>query len=249
MLEKMLKMAGSARFRVIVTEGVFSMDADFCGLERLIALKKKYDCVLIVDDCHGLGVIGETGGGVVEYYKQDIKDIDIFISTIGKALGGSNGGLVAGSREIVNWLRQRSRSFVFSNALPPMNMAGTLKALELLTGKMKGTFNSLKAKTNYFRDQMKEEGFEVMGDHDCAICPVLTKCEKITRKIEMSLWDHHLYTIAVAFPIVALGEARFRIIINNGHTYEDLDKLIKGFVDCGVEAGYYEKYNIPRKLK
>ena len=218
MLEKMLKMASGARFRVIVTEGVFSMDADFCDLERLIALKKKYDAVLIVDDCHGLGVIGENGGGVVEYQKQSMEDIDIFVSTIGKALGGSTGGFVAGKKEIINWLRQRSRAFVFSNALPPMNMAGTLKAIELLRGKHKDTFKSLKAKTNYFRDRMHEEGFEIMGNRDCPICPVLTKCEKITRAVEMKLWEHNLYTIAVAFPIVSLGEARFRIIVNNGHS-------------------------------
>lgn len=247
MLEKMLKMASGARFRVIITEGVFSMDADFCDLKRLIELKKKYDAVLIVDDCHGLGVIGENGRGVVEYEGCDINDVDIFISTIGKGLGGSTGGFVAGKKEIINWLRQRSRSFVFSNALPPMNMAGTLKALELLTGKKKGTFVSLKKKANYFRDRMHEEGFEIMGNRDCAICPVLTKCEKITRSIELKLWTKNLYTIAVAFPIVSLGEARFRIIINEGHSYDDLEALIKGFVDCATEAGYYEKYGITPK--
>jgi glycine C-acetyltransferase len=105
MLEKMLKMAGSARFRAIITEGVFSMDADFADLKRLIELKKKYDCVLIVDDCHGLGVIGKNGGGIVEYSGVDINDVDIFISTIGKALGGATGGFVAGKKEIVSWMR------------------------------------------------------------------------------------------------------------------------------------------------
>lgn len=229
-LESRLQEASAARVRLIVTDGVFSMDGVIARLGRICDLAERYGALVMVDDSHATGFIGPGGRGTPEY--RDVMDrIDILTGTLGKALGGAAGGFTAARKEIVAWLRQRSRPYLFSNSLPPVIAATTLRALDLIESS-----NELRAKlqrnTRHFRDRMSAAGFDIVpGEHP--IAPVMLGDAALASRFAEQLLEHGVYVIGFSYPVVPMGKARIRTQMCAGHSIEQLDEAIDAFISVG----------------
>ncbi len=226
-LEKGLKEAKDSRFRIICTDGVFSMDGDIAPIDKICALAEKYNALVMVDDSHATGYIGKTGRGSAEYCGV-LGKVDIITTTFGKALGGASGGCICARKEIVEMLRQKSRPYLFSNTLAPAVAAASIEALALLK-KSNGKYSSdLKMKSDYFRGKIKGLGFDVpIGD--TAIVPVMLYDEHLAVRIAENLYENGIYVIPFSFPVVPKGKARIRVQISTEHTIEDIDRLLEAF--------------------
>jgi glycine C-acetyltransferase len=231
-LEKCLKEASEAKYRLIVTDGVFSMDGDMAKLPKIVELGDRYDALVMVDDSHATGYIGKNGRGTAEHFGL-LGKIDIITTTFGKALGGGNGGCTSGRKEIIEMLRQRSRPYLFSNTLAPATVGATLKVLEMLTES-----NKLQAKTmknaKYFRDKMKKAGFELVKGNT-AIVPVMIYDEPLAIKFADELLKEGVYVIGFCFPVVPRGKARIRVQLSAAHSLEEIDGAIEAFIKVGKE--------------
>ncbi len=229
-LEKCLIEAQDCRFRLIATDGVFSMDGTIADLPAICDLAEKYAAMVMVDDSHAVGVIGKTGAGTPEYWGVESR-VHIVTGTLGKALGGASGGYTAASNEIVGWLRQRSRPYLFSNSLAPMIAATSCWVLDRLA-KNNGPLEKLKANSAYFREEMTRLGFNLAGaDH--AIIPVMLGDAHLAAKMADLLLEEGVFVIGFSYPVVPKGEARIRTQISAAHTQQQLDTAISAFAKVG----------------
>ncbi|MFZ6050410.1 glycine C-acetyltransferase [Halocola ammonii] len=231
-LEEQLKAAEGARFKVIVTDGVFSMDGYVAKLDEICDLADKYDAMVMVDDCHATGFIGKTGRGSIEL-KNVMGRVDIITGTLGKALGGAMGGFTTGRKEIIEMLRQRSRPYLFSNSLAPSIVGASIAVFDLLneTTELRDT---LEANTKYFKDKIREAGFDIK-DGDSAIVPVMLGDAKLSQKMADALLEEGIYVIGFFYPVVPKGQARIRVQLSAAHTREHLDKAVNAFVKVGKD--------------
>src|SRR5690606_12364751 len=233
-LEKQLIAANEngARFKIIVTDGVFSMDGLMAPLDKICDLADKYDALVMVDDCHATGFIGENGIGSVEQ-KNVLGRVDIITGTLGKALGGAMGGYTTGRKEIIEMLRQRSRPYLFSNSLAPMIVGASLKVFELLE-RDNSLQDKLTENTAYFKKAMKDAGFDII-DGESAIVPVMLYDAKLSQQMADMLLEEGIYVIGFFFPVVPKDQARIRVQLSAAHTKEHLDKAIQAFIKVGKE--------------
>ena len=231
-LEQQLIKANEAgtRFKLIVTDGVFSMDGVVAPLDKICVLAEKYDAMVMVDECHAAGFIGATGKGTPEA-KGVMGKIDIITGTLGKALGGAMGGYTSGKKEIIELLRQRSRPYLFSNSLAPAIVGASIKVFELLENDTT-LRDQLEWNTNYFKEGIKKAGFDII-DGDSAIVPVMLYDAKLSQTMANELLKKGIYVIGFFFPVVPKDKARIRVQLSAAHTKEHLDKAIKAFVEVG----------------
>ncbi len=233
-LEEKLKEAQSARFRLIATDGVFSMDGTIAKLNDICDLAEKYDALVMVDDSHAVGVLGRRGRGSHEHCDA-MGRIDIITGTLGKALGGASGGYTSGKKEIIEMLRQRSRPYLFSNTLAPSIAAASLKVLEILSASTE-LIDKLRANTSYFRERIGELGLKVVpGEHP--IVPIMLGDAVLAQKMAEQLLQKGLYVIGFSYPVVPIGAARIRTQISAAHTMEDLDFALEKFAEVKQELG------------
>jgi len=235
-LEAQLKAASEKnhRFKIIVTDGVFSMDGIVANLKGVCDLAEKYDALVMVDDSHATGFIGKTGRGTHE--ANDVMSrVDIITSTLGKALGGAMGGFTSGKKEIIDMLRQRSRPYLFSNSLAPGIVGAATKVLEMLS-KDTSLRDKVMENAQYFRSEMKAKGFDI-PDGDAAIVPVMLYDAKLSQKMAERLMDEGIYVIGFFYPVVPKEKARIRVQLSAAHTKEHLDKAIAAFETVGKELG------------
>ena len=233
-LEKQLIAAKDARVRLIASDGVFSMDGTIANLPKIIELAKKYNALTMIDDCHATGFIGENGKGTPEHHNV-LGQIDIITGTLGKALGGASGGYTSGRKEIIGWLRQRSRPYLFSNTLAPVITATSIKVLDLLesSGDLR---EKLRDNSNYFREKMTELGFDLVpGEHP--IIPVMLGDAKLASDMADKLLEEGIYVVGFSYPVVAKGAARIRTQMSAGHSKEHIDKAVVAFAKVGKELG------------
>lgn len=231
-LETQLKAAGDCRRRLIATDGVFSMDGTIADLESICELAKQYNALTMIDDAHAAGFLGDNGKGTHEY-RNVMGRIDIITGTLGKALGGASGGYTSGRKEIVAWLRQRSRPYLFSNSVAPAIAATSIAVLDLLENDT-SLREQLWDNTAYFRQQMTELGFELKpGEHP--IIPVMLGDAKLATEMADRLLDHGIYVIGFSFPVVPKGQARIRTQMSAGLNREHLDKAVNAFAEVGSE--------------
>jgi len=231
-LEEKLQAAKTARFRLIATDGVFSMDGYVAKLDEICELADKYDALVMIDDCHATGAIGRTGRGTPEH-RGVIGRVDIITGTFGKALGGASGGFTSGRKEIIDMLRQRSRPYLFSNTLAPAIAAGSLKALELLNNSTE-LVDRLHDNTAYFRQRIAESGLTVLpGTHP--ITPIMLGDAVLAQKMSQRLLEKGLYVIGFSYPVVPQGQARIRTQISAAHTRDDLDFAVEKFSEVAKE--------------
>ena len=233
-LEEQLKQTQGKRTRLIATDGVFSMDGYIAKLDEIVKLKEKYSALLMVDDSHATGVVGPSGRGSAELHGVMDK-VDIFTSTLGKALGGGSGGFTTGRREIIDLLRQRSRPYLFSNTLPPPLVAASIKVFEMLSAS-----TSLRDRVNdnamYFRQRMTEAGFDIRpGTHP--IAPVMLYDAKLAQQFSKDLLGEGIYVIGFFFPVVPQGQARIRTQMSAAHTRAQIDRAVEAFVKVGEKLG------------
>jgi len=236
-LEQRLIEAQGARFRLIATDGVFSMDGVIANLPAICDLADRYDALVMVDDSHAVGFLGEQGRGTHEYHRV-MERVDILTGTLGKALGGASGGYTAGRREIVEWLRQRSRPYLFSNSVAPAIVNASLKVLELLqqSGDLR---RRLHDNARYFRERMRQAGFQLAGaDHP--IIPVLIGDAALASRMAERLLEEGIYVVGFSFPVVPQGQARIRTQISAAHSRAQLDQAIDAFSRVGRELGIIE---------
>lgn len=233
-LEEQLKKAQSCRFRIIATDGVFSMDGNVCPLDKIYALAEKYNALVMVDESHSAGVVGLTGHGVTERFNLRGK-IEILTGTLGKAFGGSVGGFTTGKKEIIDLLRQRSRPYLFSNSLPPMIAAAGLKTLEILT-RDNALQDRLHTNTSYFIARMKAAGFDIKPT-ESAICAVMLYDARLSQEMAAALQKEGIYVTGFYYPVVPQGQARIRVQLSAAHTQEQLDRGVAAFVKVGRELG------------
>ena len=220
------------RFKIIVTDGVFSMDGIVAKLDEICDLADKYDALVMVDECHATGFIGKTGRGTVEL-KNVMDRVDIVTGTLGKALGGAMGGYTTGKKEIIDILRQRSRPYLFSNSLAPAIVGATLKVFDLISTNT-ALRDKLEWNTNYFRTEMEKAGFDLVGA-DAAIVPVMLYDAKLSQVMANKLLDKGIYVIGFFFPVVPKDKARIRVQLSAAHNKEHLNKAISAFIDVGKE--------------
>lgn len=233
-LEKCLVEAGSARFRLIATDGVFSMDGYIANLPAICNLAQRYDAMVMVDDSHAVGFLGPTGRGSHEYH-QVMGQVDIITGTLGKALGGASGGYVSGRREIIDLLRQRSRPYLFSNSVAPPIVATTLKVLDLLT-QSTDLRDRLESNTRFFREGLKDIGLRILpGDHP--IVPIMLGEARLATEMADMLLARGIYVIGFSFPVVPRGEARIRTQISAAHSIEDLEFALEQIAEVARELG------------
>jgi glycine C-acetyltransferase len=233
-LEKHLQETQGRRTRLIATDGVFSMDGFIARLDEIVRLKEKYDALLMVDDSHATGFVGPSGRGSAELHGV-LDKVDVFTSTLGKALGGGSGGFTTGRREIIDLLRQRSRPYLFSNTLPPPLVAASIKVFEMLSS---GSALRDKVMDNarYFRQRMTEAGFDIKpGTHP--IVPVMLYDAKLAQQFAKDLLDEGIYVIGFFFPVVAQGQARIRTQMSAAHTREQIDRAVAAFTKVGRKLG------------
>jgi glycine C-acetyltransferase len=233
-LEAQLEEAAGARTRLIATDGVFSMDGDMARLDEITRLAQQHDALVMVDDSHATGFVGPTGRGTAEHYGV-MDRIDIYTSTLGKALGGGSGGFTAASQPVVDLLRQRSRPYLFSNTLTPALAAAGIKSLELLdtSGELR---ERLHGNTQYFREQLTAAGFDIRpGEHP--IVPVMLYEADIAQQMAARLLEHGIYVIGFFYPVVPDGQARIRVQVSAAHSREQLDKAVNAFAWVGKELG------------
>jgi glycine C-acetyltransferase len=233
-LEAKLQEASGARFRLIATDGVFSMDGYIAKLAQICDLAEKYDAMVMVDDSHAVGFVGENGRGTPEHCGVEGR-IDVITGTLGKALGGASGGYTSGRKEIIDMLRQRSRPYLFSNSLAPVIAAASLKVLDLVT-QSSGLRTTLRENTKFFREQMTALGFTLQpGEHP--IVPVMLGDAELAAKMAKLLLGKGLYVVAFSFPVVPHGKARIRTQISAAHTREELEFAVRMFGEAKAELG------------
>src|SRR3984885_9364468 len=226
-LQIKLKESRDLRSRVIVTDGSFSMDGTIAQLDKICELADKYDAIVMIDECHSSGFLGKTGRGTHEY-RGVMGKVDIITGTLGKALGGANGGFTSGRKEIIEMLRQRSRPYLFSNSLAPSIVGASLVILDMLK-KDTSLRDKLESNTKYFRTKMKEAGFDIKpGDHP--IVPIMLYDAVVAQEFAARLLEEGIYVIGFFFPVVPKGLARIRVQLSAAHTKEHLDHAIAAFV-------------------
>ena len=231
-LEKCLQEAQEQRFRIIVTDGVFSMDGNVAPMDKICDLADKYDALVMVDECHSAGVVGKTGRGVAEAF--DCFDrIDIHTGTLGKAFGGAVGGFTAGPKEIIEILRQRSRPYLFSNSLPPAVVGAGIEVFKMLE-EDDSLHTKLMENVNYFRDKMLAAGFDIKPTQS-AICAVMLYDAPLSQRYAARLLEEGIYVTGFYYPVVPKGEARIRVQLSAAHEREHLDKAIAAFIKIGKE--------------
>jgi glycine C-acetyltransferase len=231
-LEEKLKSAKSSRFRLIATDGVFSMDGYVAKLDAICELADQYDALVMIDDCHAAGVIGKTGRGTTEY-RGVMGRVDIITGTFGKALGGASGGFTSGRKEIVQMLRQRSRPYLFSNTLAPAIAAGSLKAIAMLESSTE-LVDRLRDNTRYFRERIASTGLKVLpGDHP--ITPIMLGDAVLAQEMARRMLGKGVYVIGFSYPVVPQGQARIRTQVCAAHTRDDLDFVVEKFADVAKE--------------
>lgn len=233
-LETALKESANAKYRLIVTDGVFSMDGDIAKLKEICDLAERYNALVMVDDSHATGYIGETGRGTAEHCGV-MGRVDLISTTFGKALGGSSGGCISGHKEIIDLLRQRSRPYLFSNTVAPPIVGAVMKVLEMLTAS-NALRNIVIANAKYFRDAMQNAGFDLVPG-DTAIVPVMIYDEPLAVKMADRLLCEGIYVIGFTYPVVPLGKARIRVQLSAAHNKAHLDKAIAAFSKVGKELG------------
>jgi len=231
-LETQLIAAQEQRFRIIVTDGVFSMDGDIAKMDAICDLADKYDALVMTDECHSAGFIGETGRGVPEFCGV-LDRVDIITGTLGKALGGAMGGYTTGKKEVIEMLRQKSRPYLFSNSLAPSIVGASLKVFELLSGSTR-LRDQLEANTKYFKDKIIAAGFDIKKG-DSPIVPIMLYDAALSQKFADGLLNEGIYAIGFFYPVVAKGAARIRTQISAAHSKEELDRAIKAFIKVGKE--------------
>ena len=231
-LETQLKLSMAQRFRIIVTDGVFSMDGDIARLDMICDLAEKYDALVMVDDSHASGFIGKTGRGTHEY-NNVMGRVDIITSTLGKALGGAMGGFTTGKKEIIDMLRQRSRPYLFSNSLSPAIVGAASKVFDLLSENTE-LRDKVMGNTEYFKEKLIAAGFDIKKS-DSAIVALMLYDAKLSQDFATKLLDEGIYVIGFYYPVVAKGQARIRIQLSAAHTKEHLDKAINAFIKIGKE--------------
>jgi len=231
-LEKQLIEAQKHRFRLIVTDGVFSMDGNVAPMDKIVELANKYDAMVMIDECHSAGVVGETGRGVTELFNVR-GQVEIITGTLGKAFGGAVGGFTTGKKEIIDMLRQRSRPYLFSNSLPPMVVSAGIKMFDMMneTNELQ---DKLHSNTDYFMEKMLAAGFDIKPTKS-AICAVMLYDAKLSQDFAAKLLDEGVYVIGFYFPVVPKGQARIRVQLSAGHEIEHLDKAVEAFVKVGKE--------------
>jgi glycine C-acetyltransferase len=229
-LEEQLKKAQDQRFRIIVTDGVFSMDGDIAKMNEICDLADKYDALVMTDECHSAGFIGKTGRGVPEYHNC-MDRVDIITGTLGKALGGAMGGYTTGKKEIIELLRQRSRPYLFSNSLSPAIVGASNKVFDILSSTTE-LRDKLESNTKYFKEKISAAGFDIKQG-DSPIVPIMLYDAALSQKFADELLKEGIYAIGFFYPVVAKGQARIRTQISAAHTIEDLDKAIAAFIKVG----------------
>ena len=237
-LERLLKEDAAnekpARFKMIITDGVFSMDGDMAKLDEIVALAEKYDAMVFVDDSHATGFIGKTGRGTPEYFGVTEK-VDLITTTFGKALGGASGGVVSGKKEIIDMLRQKGRPYLFSNAVPPAVVAGTLKVLEILS-KDTERRDKLAELSVYWRDALQKAGF-TLKPGNTPIVPIMLMEAQLAQDFARELFEEGVYVRGFFYPVVAQGQARIRTQMSAGLEKADLEKALEAFVKVGKKLG------------
>ncbi len=233
-LEQQLKASASARSRIIVTDGSFSMDGTIAQLDKICDLADQYDAIVMIDECHSSGFLGKTGRGTHEY-RGVMGRVDIITGTLGKALGGASGGFTSGRKEIIEMLRQRSRPYLFSNTVAPSIVGASIAVLNMLSETTE-LRDRLESNTEYFRKNMTAAGFDIKpGDHP--IVPIMLYDAVIAQQFAARLLEEGIYVIGFFFPVVAKGQARIRVQLSAAHTREHLDKAITAFTKVGRDLG------------
>ena len=233
-LEEALKASQNLKYRLICTDGVFSMDGDMAKLDQICDLADKYDALVMVDDSHATGYIGKTGRGTPEQFGV-MDRVDIITTTFGKAMGGGNGGCTSGRKEIIELLRQRSRPYLFSNTLAPAIVGATMKVIEMLTANTE-LRDKVWDNAKYFRSKMIEAGFDIV-EGNTAIVPVMLYDAPLAIKMADMLLKEGVYVIGFVYPVVPKGKARIRVQLSAAHSHEDLDRTIAAFIKIGKELG------------
>ena len=233
-LERCLQEAQEQRFRIIVTDGVFSMDGNVAPVDKICDLAEKYNALVMVDESHSAGVVGATGHGVSELCKTYDR-VDIYTGTLGKAFGGALGGFTTGRKEIIDMLRQRSRPYLFSNSLAPCIIGASIEVFKILK-ESNELHDKLVENVNYFRDKMMAAGFDIKPTQS-AICAVMLYDAKLSQVYAAKLLEEGIYVTGFYYPVVPKGEARIRVQLSAGHNREQLDKCINAFIKIGKELG------------
>ena len=233
-LERQLQAAQEQRFRIVVTDGVFSMDGNVAPMDKICDLAEKYDAMVMVDESHSAGVVGKTGRGVSEFYNTYGR-VDIYTGTLGKAFGGAMGGFTTGRKEIIDLLRQRSRPYLFSNSLAPGIIGASLEVFKMLD-ESNELHDRLVENVTYFRDKMMASGFDIKPTQS-AICAVMLYDAPLSQRFAARLQDEGIYVTGFYYPVVPKGQARIRVQISAGHNREQLDKCIAAFIKVGKELG------------
>jgi len=233
-LEECLKVAQAQRFRLIVTDGVFSMDGNVAPLDKIYALAEKYNAMIMVDESHSAGVVGKTGRGTTEQFDLRGK-VEIITGTLGKAFGGAIGGFTTGKKEIIGMLRQRSRPYLFSNSIPPMVASAGIAMFDMMS-KTNHLQDKLHSNTAYFTEKMIKAGFDIKPTQS-AICAVMFYDAKLSQDFAAKMLEEGIYVTGFYFPVVPKGQARIRVQISAGHEVEHLDKCIAAFTKVGKELG------------
>lgn len=231
-LEAKLKEAQKQRFRLIVTDGVFSMDGNVAPLDKIYALAEKYNAMVMLDESHSAGVVGKSGRGTTELFNL-LGKVEIITGTLGKSFGGAIGGFTTGKKEIIDMLRQRSRPYLFSNSIPPLIAAAGIKAFTMLSDD-NNLQDKLHENTSYFVSKMQDAGFDIKPT-ESSICAVMLYDAKLSQVMADKLLDEGIYVIGFSFPVVPKGEARIRVQISAAHEREHLDKCIQAFIKVGKE--------------
>ena len=233
-LEERLKEAQAQRFRLIVTDGVFSMDGNIAPIDKVVELAEKYDAMVMVDECHSAGVVGKTGRGVTEYFNIRGK-LEIITGTLGKAFGGAIGGFTTGKKEIIEMLRQRSRPYLFSNSLPPSVAKAGIRMYEMMSETTE-LQDKLHRNTDYFMEKMESAGFD-MKPTASAITALMLYDAKLSQDFARLLLDEGIYVIGFYYPVVPKGQARIRVQLSAAHEFEHIDKAVNAFIKVGKQLG------------
>ncbi|XP_043465494.1 2-amino-3-ketobutyrate coenzyme A ligase, mitochondrial [Leptopilina heterotoma] len=231
-LEEKLKENATSRLKLIVTDGVFSMDGTVAPLKDIIDLAKKYNALTFVDDCHATGFFGKTGRGTEEYF-NNVGGIDIINSTLGKALGGAAGGYTTGCKEVIDLLRQRSRPYLFSNSLPPPVVASGIQVIDLISDSTE-FLDQITENTELFRSRMTSAGFRISGDNH-PICPVMLGDAKLASEFADRMLEKNIYVIGFSYPVVPKEKARIRVQISAAHSKEEINRAVDAFIEIGRE--------------
>ena len=233
-LEQQLKAAQSQRFRLIVTDGVFSMDGHLAPMDKIVSLANKYDALVMVDECHSAGVVGKTGRGVTEHFKIE-GSVDIITGTLGKAFGGAIGGFTAGKTDVIRMLRQRSRPYLFSNSIPPVVAAAGIAFFDLIE-ESPWLIEKLQENTRFFINALDAAGFELKPS-ESAICAVMLYDAVLAQKFAAMLLEKGIYVVGFSFPVVPKGKARVRVQLSAAHTKQQLKQAVRAFVEVGKVLG------------